>query len=122
MRHASNLVIVLIVGGLAVAARGQEPPDSEALVDQTALAQMIGQTMECFGIIGYDNAAKKFVGIWLDDRSTAKLLTEGTRCDKSGIMNETRVCNSPIGPMNYNMTTQPSLSRTTQRGQIYRDT
>ena len=77
-------------------------------VTQEFHGKMMGEPMEGFGIMGYDNAAKKFVGVWLDNMSTAMLLTEGTLDEESGVMNETGVCNSPLGPMHYKMTTKPT--------------
>lgn len=169
MRHACNLVVVLMVATVAVTARGQEPAAAEAPVGQAALAQMMakmaapgkphehlqemvgkyktkatwtipgvegaapeegtaefqsilggryvtqefhgkmmGEPMEGFGIMGYDNAAKKFVGVWVDNMSTAMMLTEGTLDEKSGVMHETGIANSPVGPMHYKMTTKPT--------------
>ncbi|MHC2069598.1 DUF1579 family protein [Bremerella sp. T1] len=67
-----------------------------------------GETMEGFGILGYDNAKQKFVGIWLDNMSTHILRTEGTLDEKTGVMTETGVCSSPVGEMNFKMVTKPT--------------
>ncbi|QDU77629.1 hypothetical protein Pan97_47010 [Bremerella volcania] len=67
-----------------------------------------GEPMEGFGILGYDNAEQKFVGIWIDNMSTHILHTEGKLDDKTGVMTETGTCSSPIGTMNFKMTTVPT--------------
>jgi len=67
-----------------------------------------GQPMDGFGIMGYDNAQQKFVGIWLDNMSTHILRTQGELDKKTGVMNEEGTCSSPIGPMNFKMTTVPT--------------
>jgi len=67
-----------------------------------------GQPMKGFGILGYDNAEEKFVGIWIDNMSTHILHTEGKLDEKTGVMTEKGTCSSPVGPMNFKMTTVPT--------------
>ncbi|WDI39733.1 DUF1579 family protein [Bremerella sp. P1] len=67
-----------------------------------------GQPMNGFGIMGYDNAAQKFVGIWIDNMSTHILHTEGQLDEKTGVMTEKGTCSSPAGPMNFTLTTVPT--------------
>ncbi|MEW4563348.1 DUF1579 family protein [Bremerella sp. JC770] len=67
-----------------------------------------GQPMDGFGIMGYDNAQQKFVGVWLDNMSTHILQTQGQLDEKTGVMNEEGTCSSPIGSMNFKMTTVPT--------------
>lgn len=58
---------------------------------------MMGTPMTGFGVLGYDNFKKKFVGSWFDSLSTALLTFEGL-LDKSG-----KVLNQ-WGPMDEPMT------------------
>ncbi|MBA2117171.1 DUF1579 family protein [Bremerella alba] len=67
-----------------------------------------GQPMEGFGILGYENAEQNFVGIWIDNMSTHILHTVGQLDEKTGVMTEKGTCSSPIGPMNFQMTTVPT--------------
>ncbi len=67
-----------------------------------------GQPMDGFGLLGYDNAAEKFVGIWVDNMSTHILHTEGQLDEKTGVLTEKGTCSSPIGTMNFKMTTVPT--------------
>ncbi len=45
--------------------------------------EMMGMPMTGWGLTGYDNYAKKYIGIWVDDMSTVLATMEGTM-DKSG--------------------------------------
>lgn len=40
--------------------------------------EMMGMPMKGFGLTGYDNVKKKYVGIWVDNMSTAIYTLEGT--------------------------------------------
>jgi hypothetical protein len=44
---------------------------------------MMGQPFRGFGLTGYDNVLKKYVGSWCDSMGTMMLITEGT-CDATG--------------------------------------
>lgn len=77
-------------------------------VTQEFTSSYAGQPMHGFGILGFDNAEQKFVGIWIDDMSTHILHTVGQLDEKTGIMTEKGSCSSPIGTMNFQMTTVPT--------------
>lgn len=77
-------------------------------VTQEFHSQINGEPMEGFGILGFDNAIDKFVGVWVDNMSTTILETEGKLDEKSGVLKETGTCNSPLGKMHYRMTTTPT--------------
>lgn len=76
-------------------------------VTQEFASSYAGQPMQGFGILGYDNAQQKFVGIWIDNMSTHLLHTEGQLDEKTGVMTDKGTCSSPIGTMNFKMTTVP---------------
>jgi hypothetical protein len=52
-------------------------------LQQKVKGTMNDQPFEGFGITGYDNFKKKYVSIWIDNMSTAMILTEGT-CGEEG--------------------------------------
>ena len=45
--------------------------------------EMMGRTMSGFGLTGYDNFAKKYVGMWVDDMSSTLSTMEGS-VDRTG--------------------------------------
>ena len=52
-------------------------------VEQRFKSEMMGQPFEGLGYTGYDNAKKKYIGTWMDNMSTAVMVSEGT-FDASG--------------------------------------
>ena len=58
---------------------------------------MMGMPMKGFGVSGYDNFKKKFVGSWFDSLSTALLTYEGTLDQTGTVLNQ-------WGPMDEPMT------------------
>lgn len=48
------------------------------LQDQTH-TEMMGSPFAGFGVTGYDNAAREFVGTWIDNMSTAIVVSKGQR-------------------------------------------
>ena len=52
-------------------------------VEQRFKSEMMGQPFEGLGYTGYDNHKKKYVGTWMDNMSTAVMVSEGT-FDASG--------------------------------------
>ena len=67
-----------------------------------------GVPMEGFGVMGYDNAQKKFIGVWMDTMGTGMLHTEGTLDEGTGIVTETGTMQTPAGEMKFKMTTKPT--------------
>jgi hypothetical protein len=47
-------------------------------VEQRFKSEMGGQPFEGIGYTGYDNFKKKYMGTWMDNMSTAVMLSEGT--------------------------------------------
>jgi hypothetical protein len=47
-------------------------------VEQRFKSEMMGQPFEGLGYTGYDNFKKKYVGTWMDNMTTAVMVTEGT--------------------------------------------
>lgn len=47
-------------------------------VEQKFTSQMMGMPFEGLGYTGYDNHKKKYVGTWMDNMSTAVMVSEGT--------------------------------------------
>ena len=72
-------------------------------IQQRFSGEMQGQKFSGMAITGYDNAKKKYVGIWIDDMSTAIMRTEGTYDPKTHTMTETAVTSSPLGEMKFKM-------------------
>ena len=70
-------------------------------VQQRFHGEMQGQKFSGMAITGYDNAKKKYVGIWIDDMGTGIMHSEGTYDVKTNTMTETAVGSSPIGEMKY---------------------
>ena len=73
-----------------------------------------GVPMEGFGVMGYDNAQRKFIGVWMDTMGTGMLRTEGTLDEKTGVVTETGTMQTPAGAMKFKMTTKP-----TEKGFIF---
>jgi hypothetical protein len=52
-------------------------------IEQRFKSEMMGQPFEGLGYMGYDNFKKKYVNTWMDNMSTAVMVSEGT-FDASG--------------------------------------
>jgi hypothetical protein len=52
-------------------------------VSQSYKSEWMGQPFEGFGLMGYDNAAKKYFSTWMDNFATGLFLENGD-CDDSG--------------------------------------
>ena len=52
-------------------------------IEQRFKGDMMGQPFEGLGYTGYDNYKKKYIGTWMDNMSTAVMVSEGT-VDASG--------------------------------------
>ena len=70
-------------------------------VQQRFNGEMQGQKFSGMAITGYDNAKKKYVGIWIDDMGTGIMHSEGTYDAKTHTMTEIAVGSSPVGDMKY---------------------
>lgn len=68
--------------------------------------QFDGEPFQGMGILGYDNAKKKYVGIWIDNHGTGIMHSEGSYDKKTKTMTETGVSSSPIGDMKFKMVTE----------------
>lgn len=66
-----------------------------------------GEKFRGIGITGYDNAQKKYVGIWIDNASTGIMHTTGSYDEKTHVMTETGEAVMPTGPMKMKMVTRP---------------
>jgi hypothetical protein len=73
---------------------------------QSFQGEFNGQRFTGLGFSGYDNAAKKYVGTWMDNFGTGILHTTGTYDEKTKTMTETGETSSPLGPMKMKMVTQ----------------
>jgi hypothetical protein len=73
---------------------------------QSLQGEFNGQRFTGLGFSGYDNAAKKYVGTWMDNFGTGILNTTGTYDAKTKAMTETGETSSPFGPMKMKMVTQ----------------
>ena len=70
-------------------------------VQQRFHGEMQGQKFSGMAITGYDNAKKKYVGIWIDDMGTGIMHSEGTYDVKTNTMTEIGVSSSPIGDTKF---------------------
>jgi len=77
-------------------------------VVQTFKSKHMGQPFEGIGAYGYDNAQKKFVGIWMDNFNTGIMHTEGKLDKKTGYIHETGKVVTPVGEMVFKMVTKPT--------------
>jgi hypothetical protein len=59
---------------------------------------------EGIGISGYDKTKKKYVGVWLDNHSTAMMITEGELDAEGKIMTDVGTASTPMGPAGFKMT------------------
>src|SRR5512132_3684828 len=50
---------------------------------------MMGQAFEGLGYTGYDNFKKKYMGTWMDNMSTAVMVSEGTMDSAGKVMTQT---------------------------------
>jgi hypothetical protein len=62
-----------------------------------------GNKFQGMGLTGYDNAQKKYVGIWIDNHGTGIMHSEGTYDVKTNTLTEIAVSNSPLGEMKMKM-------------------
>ena len=58
-------------------------------VEQRFKSEMMGQPFEGLGYTGYDNHKKKYVGTWMDNMSTAVMVSEGTYDASGKVMTST---------------------------------
>jgi hypothetical protein len=58
-------------------------------VEQRFKGDMMGQPFEGLGYMGYDNFKKKYVNTWMDNMSTAVMVSEGTFDDSGKVMTST---------------------------------
>ena len=77
-------------------------------IEEDYTATVMGKPFSGHGIVGYDNARKKFVSAWVDSMGTGIMLSEGT-ADASG-----QTITSDATHMNP-LTGQPQLVRTVDR-------
>jgi len=66
-----------------------------------------GKKFRGMGINGYDNAQKKYVGIWIDNMGTGIMHTTGSYNEKTHVMTEMGESIMPTGPMKMKMVTKP---------------
>lgn len=77
---------------------GLEPIESPGHAERTMIlggrflmetyeAQVMGQRFSGIGFNGYDNFEQCYTAVWMDDISTAMMITRGT-CDESGLVLE----------------------------------
>jgi len=62
-----------------------------------------GKPHNGLGITGYDNAKKKYVGIWADNMGTGIMRTEGEYNVEETKLVEYGTSSSPIGPLNWKL-------------------
>ncbi|MCA8988341.1 MAG: DUF1579 domain-containing protein [Planctomycetaceae bacterium] len=65
-----------------------------------------GQPFEGFGLSGYDNTQKKFVGFWVDNMGTGFLPLDGTYDETTRTWTEQGDYHSPLGKMSFQALTQ----------------
>jgi hypothetical protein len=58
-------------------------------VESRFTSEMMGQPFEGLGYTGYDNHKKKYMGTWMDNMSTAVMLSEGTLDATGKVMTST---------------------------------
>jgi hypothetical protein len=69
-------------------------------------SDFMGTPFEGVGISGYDKTKKKYVGLWIDNHSTAFLNTEGEYDEETRTMMEVGTASTPMGPVGFKMTHQ----------------
>lgn len=77
-------------------------------LQQEFKGDMMGKPFTGYGMTGYDNAKKKYVGTWMDSMSTALTYIEGTT-DKSG--KAITMSMEVVDPMTGKKTTQRTVTR-----------
>ena len=75
-------------------------------VEQRFTSEMMGRPFEGLGYTGYDNFKKKYVGTWMDNMTTAVMVSEGTFDAAGKVMTSTST-------MDDFMTGKPTLVRMT---------
>jgi hypothetical protein len=76
-------------------------------LQQSFQGTMGDQNFQGLGISGYDNAQKKYVGVWMDSMGTGIMHTTGSYDEKTHVMTELGEFVSPAGPMKMKMVTKP---------------
>ncbi len=66
-------------------------------LQQNFRGQFGGRSYRGMGVSGYDNAKKKFIGMWIDNMGTGMLTTEGAYNEETHELVETGVASSPSG-------------------------
>jgi hypothetical protein len=110
-----------LVGEWDVAVKSYETPDKP--VESKAVARMetmlegrfLRQTFEGefggvkftgIGITGYDNAQKKYTGVWIDNMGTGIMHLSGEYDEATKTTTEIGEATTPIGPMKFRMVTK----------------
>lgn len=57
---------------------------------------MMGQPFEGLGYTGYDNYTKKYMGTWMDNMTTAVMVSEGTMDAAGKVMTSTSTMDDPM--------------------------
>lgn len=65
-----------------------------------------GKPYEGLGVLGYDNAQKKYTGAWIDNMGTGIMHTKGEWDEATKTSTETGEMISPMGPMKMKMVTK----------------
>jgi hypothetical protein len=76
-------------------------------MQQNFEGEIEGQKFQGTGITGYDNAQKKYVGIWIDNMGTGIMHMTGSYDEKTHTMTELGESIMPTGPMKMKMVTRP---------------
>jgi hypothetical protein len=74
-------------------------------LQQTFRGEFHGMPFEGLGLSGYDNAQKKYVGIWIDNFGTGMMRVEGTVDENTGVLTEIGEFPTPGGSMKMKMVT-----------------
>lgn len=105
---------------VAVTAYAENPVEStavakmETMLDgrflrQTFEGEFNGRKFTGVGISGYDNALKKYVGMWIDNFGTGIMHLTGEYDEETETLTETGKASTPLGEMQFKMVTkQPS--------------
>jgi hypothetical protein len=76
---------------------------------QTFEGEFNGRKFTGVGISGYDNALKKYVGMWIDNFGTGIMHLTGEYDEETETLTETGKASTPLGEMQFKMVTkQPS--------------
>jgi hypothetical protein len=68
-------------------------------LEQTVRGTMMGAPFEGRGWMGYDNAKKKLVGVWIDNMGTGMAVSEGDEKEPGKLWESTGTMNGPSGPI-----------------------